>query len=174
MNCIYLCLIEIFVIGLLITYFFFQNEDKPNEPTKLCFLDWQISCMGAPVLDLLYFIFSCTDKKLRDQHYSELLNLYHDQLREFSFELGSDIDKLYPKSALLEQMQKFGMYGLAIGTMLIHLMTSESEEVPDFSECFENGKNDMVEAFTFESKNKDYYHSRIRDVIIDQMHLNYI
>lgn len=130
--------------------------------------------MGSPVLDLLYFIYSCTDKKLRDQHYENLFKFYHDEMREFLSQLGTDIDKYFPYSVLMEHLQHFGKYGLAIATMLLHLMTSESDEVPNFNEIFEGDEKDMIEAFTFESKNKAYYETRIRDVILHQIEKNYI
>lgn len=71
-------------------------------------------------------------------------------------------------------MKKFGKYGLAIATMLLHLMTSESEEVPNMNEIFEDGNENLIEAFTFKSKNQAYYEKRMRDVILHQIEQQYI
>lgn len=95
-------------------------------------------------------------------------------MRTFLQELGTDIEKYFPFSVLQEHMLKFGKYGLAVATMLLHLMTSEADEVPNMNEVFEGSESDMIEAFSFESKNKDYYHTRIRDVILHQIEKNYI
>lgn len=131
--------------------------------------------MGSPTLDLLYFIYSCAGKTILDEHFDSLLKTYHNELKDFGAKLGSDIDKLFPYDVFMEHMQKFGKYGLAIATMLLHLMTSEVEEVPDMNEIFEDGNNEnIVSAFTYKSKNEQYYQKRIRDVIIHQIEKNYI
>jgi hypothetical protein len=38
---------------------------------------------ASPVLDLLYYIFICTTKSLRDKHYFEFLNVYYSSLSSF-------------------------------------------------------------------------------------------
>ncbi|XP_055297452.1 uncharacterized protein LOC129565999 isoform X2 [Sitodiplosis mosellana] len=54
--------------------------DDQGKPIEISFLDWQISRHSTPIIDIAYFIFSCTTKELRDAHYDEFLNIYHDNL----------------------------------------------------------------------------------------------
>lgn len=56
------------------------TNDKNGIPTGICLLDWQVSRIASPVLDVLYFIFSSTTKELRDAHYDDFLQMYHNTL----------------------------------------------------------------------------------------------
>ena len=57
----------------------FQN----NAPVELRLLDFQIARYASPVLDVLYYVFCCTTKELRDEHYEDLLKIYHSSLSDF-------------------------------------------------------------------------------------------
>lgn len=51
-----------------------------GKPIEASFLDWQAVRRCSPVIDLAFFIFCCTTKELRDAHYDEFLQIYHDTL----------------------------------------------------------------------------------------------
>lgn len=57
----------------------FRYDDNKN-PIEVCLLDWQISRHSSPVIDILYYLFCCTTKELRDDHYDEFLKIYHKSL----------------------------------------------------------------------------------------------
>lgn len=57
----------------------FKYDDN-GKPTEVSFLDWQIPCHSSPIIDIVYFIFCCTTKELRDAHYENFLNVYHESL----------------------------------------------------------------------------------------------
>lgn len=54
--------------------------DKNGKPIEISLLDWQIARHASPISDLVYFLFCCTTKELRDAHYKDFLQLYHDTL----------------------------------------------------------------------------------------------
>lgn len=76
--------------------------DANGKPIEICFLDWQTvrqgngfySCyfkfrkflkelyfyLASPVIDIIYYVFCCTTKALRDSYYDELLKIYHESL----------------------------------------------------------------------------------------------
>lgn len=56
--------------------------DIDGKPIEVIFLDWQTTRASSPVIDLVYYIFCCTTKTLRDSYYDELLQLYHQKLTE--------------------------------------------------------------------------------------------
>lgn len=56
------------------------NDD--GKPIEASFLDWQAVRHSSPVVDVAFFIFCCTTKELRDEHYDEFLQIYHDTLSE--------------------------------------------------------------------------------------------
>lgn len=55
----------------------YNDQQKPIE---IIFLDWQISRYASPIIDVVYFIFCCTTKELRDCHYDDFLKIYHNSL----------------------------------------------------------------------------------------------
>lgn len=54
--------------------------DEAGKPVALRLLDFQISRYASPALDILYYIFCCTQKQLRDRHYDSFLVEYHASL----------------------------------------------------------------------------------------------
>lgn len=59
------------------TMFRYNNNGKPIETVLL---DFQISRCSSPIIDIVYFMFCCTTKELRDAHYDEFLKIYHESL----------------------------------------------------------------------------------------------
>lgn len=54
--------------------------DEHGKPIEVSLLDWQASRYSTPIADIVYFIFCCTTKELRDAHYDNFLNVYHQSL----------------------------------------------------------------------------------------------
>lgn len=54
--------------------------DKSGKPNEICFLDWQVCRHASPIIDIVYFMFCCTTKHLRDLHYENLLKIYYESL----------------------------------------------------------------------------------------------
>jgi thiamine kinase-like enzyme len=63
-------------------------------------IDFQLARYASPVLDIAFFIYSCTSQELRAQHYDELLKNYHESLCEIVKDFGSNPEFLFPFSAL--------------------------------------------------------------------------
>lgn len=65
--------------------FFFIKKLKTQKgvPVDIRLLDWQIMRYSSPVCDIMYYIFGCTTKLLRDRHYSEFLDTYYNSLSTF-------------------------------------------------------------------------------------------
>ncbi|KAF2904037.1 hypothetical protein ILUMI_02134 [Ignelater luminosus] len=151
--------------------FKYDNISKPHSPSEVCLLDWQLARAGSPALDLAYFIFTCTDKPLRDQYYDHLIQEYHKSLSSFLRELGSDPDKLFPFEVLQEHLKKFCVFGMYMAIMILYMMNSEVEEIPDIhnitdsEECFEEWK--------YETKNIQKYYARMRGVVLDFIKFGY-
>lgn len=56
--------------------------DNARKPIEVCFLDWQISRHASPIIDIVYFMFCCTTKELRDAHYEDFLKQYYESLSD--------------------------------------------------------------------------------------------
>lgn len=57
----------------------FRNDEN-GKPIEASFLDWQGVRHSSPILDIAFFIFCSTTKEVRDIHYDEFLNVYHETL----------------------------------------------------------------------------------------------
>lgn len=56
------------------------KQEQNGKPTEVCLLDWQISRHTSPVIDIIYYLFACTTKSIRDAHYDEFLKIYHESV----------------------------------------------------------------------------------------------
>lgn len=70
--------IKIFLSTHLIRY-----EQSIGKPIEIRLLDWQIARYASPACDISHYIFCCTTKALRDEHYDNLLKIYHNSFSVF-------------------------------------------------------------------------------------------
>lgn len=56
------------------------KRDNNGKPIAINLVDWQLSRVTSPIIDIVYFMFACTTKELRDAHYDDFLNTYHKSL----------------------------------------------------------------------------------------------
>lgn len=57
----------------------FKYDDNAR-PIETRFVDWQAVRHSSPIIDITFFMFCCTTKELRDDHYDEFLKVYHKTL----------------------------------------------------------------------------------------------
>lgn len=127
------------------------RHDQNGKPTDCSILDWQISRCASPIHDIVYFVFCCTTKELRDIHYDNFLRNYHESLsahiRRYDFvdhhiahleyflifflfsRLGSDPDQLFPFELMQEHFHKFARYGLLMSTTLLPMITGTTKNL---------------------------------------------
>lgn len=53
--------------------------------------------IGSPIIDLVYFIFTGTDKEFRDKHYEKLVDFYYTQLSDAMKRLNIDPEGTYSR-----------------------------------------------------------------------------
>lgn len=144
--------------------FKFQSKAVKN----ICFLDWQISRYASPAVDVLYQIFSSTRKELRDRHYTNLLCVYYTALSETVCKLGSDPEKLFRYSDLMDQLKSHGKFALFMGVMLIPIVLAKPDEVRDMDDLTERlAKGEKLGMFTNKGKDSDVYIKVVNDLVSD-------
>lgn len=141
-------------------------------------LDWQASRYCSPVLDLVFFIFLSTDGQLRESHYDELINIYHRSLKALLDHLGGDTMSQFPFTALIRQLKQFGRFSVIMSTLLIPMITTKTDNLPDMDFLSENMKNDdpavMEEMMNFMLRGSDQFASRMKGILVDAMRYNYL
>lgn len=132
----------------------------------------------SPVLDLVYFLFVCTDGEMRAKHYDELLSIYHRSLKELLDSLGGDTMSQFPFTALLRQLKQFGKFGIVMACMLVPMLTTKNEDLPDMDFLAENMDNDseeMKEAMMKSFVTSDNgYNKRVREILHDAIRYGYL
>ncbi|XP_039764918.1 uncharacterized protein LOC120637249 [Pararge aegeria] len=91
--------------------FLFKYEE--NRPVDAKIIDFQLTRYASPVLDVVLFIYACTDQVLREKYYDELLQYYYEVLSARIRELGTDPDRVYSRETFMEEVKKYSYFGLA-------------------------------------------------------------
>lgn len=137
----------------------------------MCLIDWQVVRYCSPVLDLLYYIFSATDKALRAKEFENLLRVYHTALTKIVKKLGSDPQKLFGYDELLRQVKKFGKYSLVMSPLLIQIMLADAQDISNMDELSQDLSNDdrkpaaMIKGY--DEKTQILYNERIQGLLSD-------
>lgn len=135
------------------------------------------------MLDIVYFIFGSTDKAFRDEHFDEIIKIYHASFTKFLKRLGEDAEQLFPFEELQKQLKRFGRFGMPMALMLLPITTTQSKDLPDFDklpEIMEELKkgdqmNDAAKEFMAKSmENAKRVGGRTREVAIDMVRLGYM
>lgn len=159
-------------------YLFHYSKGRVDD---IVLIDWQLSRYCSPAADISYFIFVCTDKKTRDKHFDELINLYHHSLKELLDHLGGDTATQFPFTALIRQLRRFGKLGIISGCCAVPMLQTKPENMMDMDVLAEKMKNmdpkELEEIKTqFMAANKDNIekiNSRVRDIIEDGLRYGY-
>ncbi|XP_022902172.2 uncharacterized protein [Onthophagus taurus] len=142
----------------------YEDAENPELPTKVCILDWQLSRYGSVALDLSYFFYACTSQEFREKHYDKMIQLYYYTLCSHLVEMGSDPEKLFPYSELINELKHHCTFGVYMGTMVLHIMMSDNTEVPEFGKS--ENVDQFMEAFDYKSVNDNLFRDRARGVIV--------
>lgn len=124
-------------------------------------------------------MFSSTDRQLREQHYNKLIKIYHHSLSNTIRKLGSDPEKLFTFNDLLGELQRFGRYGLIMAPILLQVVTSSPDDIPDmdkFADDMASNKTTLDEGMAEFKKASTLhvYNQKVRDVFKDGILLGYV
>ncbi|XP_065094904.1 uncharacterized protein LOC135715662 [Ochlerotatus camptorhynchus] len=149
---------------------------KRGVPTGIVLLDWQICRYVSPALDLLYFIFGCTDEDFRRQHYDEMIRIYYDSLKQLLEKLGGDASRQFPYTALLRQLKVCGKFGALMAVFMIPILCIENQDLPDMDEAAEKYKESQTfdNAFVINEKTEAKYKKRMGAVLRDLIRYGYL
>lgn len=137
----------------------YNYEDKEEKQIKnIRLVDWQMTKFGSAAAELMYYIFCCTDKALRDQHQSELLEAYYDSMKTILQRFNLDVNRVFPFSKLQEQLKTFGKIAFAMATFAMPLMHKYPQKLFD-------DKN--AKLTNDEEASLALYKTTMRDIVID-------
>uniref|UniRef100_A0A1A9UQR7 CHK domain-containing protein n=1 Tax=Glossina austeni TaxID=7395 RepID=A0A1A9UQR7_GLOAU len=106
--------------------------DINNQAVSAKLIDFQISRYSVPVLDLIHYLYTCTEKELRDKYFWEFMNAYYEALEKHLRFYGLDVNQIYPRSIFKQQLRDYGIYGFYIAAFSIPFFISNKNDIPDF------------------------------------------
>ncbi|KAJ8957801.1 hypothetical protein NQ314_006476 [Rhamnusium bicolor] len=139
-----------------------ESNDIKTSPTKVAILDWQMSTLRSPVIDISYLVYS-TGSGVELEKFDELLEFYYDSFSNFLKELGSNAEEIFPYSSLKEHWRKYALFGLLMAILGLPMILCDKEEVVSFEDLQED--QNFSDIINFEIKEKDLYYRRIKDVV---------
>ena len=147
-----------------------------GAPEHVILLDWQITRYVSPVTDLSYFIFCCTDGEFRRRHYDEMMSIYYNSLEALLEKLGHNPQEVFPRTALMRQLRRFGRFGILMAIFLVPMLCTRNEDLPDMDEAAEKYRetNEMdLNAMTLNA-NQRAYRERMSSAIRDMVQYGYL
>uniref|UniRef100_U5ET49 Putative juvenile hormone-inducible protein n=1 Tax=Corethrella appendiculata TaxID=1370023 RepID=U5ET49_9DIPT len=113
--------------------FKFAPNSNEQEPISIKMIDYQLVRYGSPVLDISFFIYSCTNQAMREQYYDELLNIYYTNLTDLIRDLGSDPNKVFPREEFEKELKQFSRFGCGFSIESVPLSIMDDDDTADFS-----------------------------------------
>ncbi|XP_037805479.1 uncharacterized protein LOC119599672 [Lucilia sericata] len=148
----------------------FKKENGKVVDARL--IDWQIMRYSSPIIDIMYFLMSCTTREFRKQHFQQVLDFYHCAVREHIKKLGSNPENLFARSAFNREFKNKGAIGLIFGMIVLPILTTKSEDVPDLEKLSEKvsagHSTDAMEAGFVGAKSL-LFNERLRGIIMDSI-----
>ncbi|XP_077291486.1 uncharacterized protein LOC143914942 isoform X2 [Arctopsyche grandis] len=143
-----------------------------DKPVSVRLLDWQMVKETSPVADIAYLMFSSGDGVLREQHYDDLLNLYHETLSLSLSRMGLNVNDCYPKSAFNEHLRVFLPFGLMMGCITAPLFLMEGADIPDMNEMLKKDEIHIDDLKMNNINSQNMYKYRVQGMVKDFINLN--
>ncbi|KAJ0178075.1 hypothetical protein K1T71_005898 [Dendrolimus kikuchii] len=140
-------------------------RDVDGKIEDLIALDYQIINYGNPLKDLIYFIFTATDRKFRKSHLSYLKDTYYKQLEYFLKYFDLDVDHSLPREKFERIYEETLDYGLIIMITIAPFMFADEGDVPDVAN---------VSMSSLDFKVDDAYKNYLRDIVEDFIDWGYL
>lgn len=144
----------------------FRNDGGGGAATQVCMLDWQLSQVASPALDLSYFFMSSTTKPLRDQHLDEFLRIYHRALQAIVAACGCAPNELFTYEQLQDELKRYGKYGVIMAPMLLLVIVNTPDNIAEM-DSFASDKDENKTMAKFDERSEVRFARRVTDVIND-------
>ena len=92
---------------------------------KAIAIDFQLLRCASPATDLSYFILMCSDYCRTKEEFLEAVTLYYDSLKYYLTDMGIDAAKDFSFGMLLEELKKYGYFGILASITSIPLLANE-------------------------------------------------
>ncbi|KAF5285452.1 hypothetical protein FQR65_LT02292 [Abscondita terminalis] len=144
--------------------FKYESSEQHRTPSNVCILDWQASHYGSPALDLSHFIFTCTDKELRDEYYESFIEKYYQTFANFLMKMRGNPRNQFPFEILQEHLKTYSVFGLYMALQCLLISSSNGGNFKE--KCEISSFEDLIEKTNHNRDNLERYGKGIKDVIM--------
>ncbi|XP_066601530.1 uncharacterized protein [Prorops nasuta] len=128
-------------------------------------LDFQLARSASPILDISFFLYSCTSQEFRDAHFDEMLKFYHTELCNAIKLLGSNPNEIYPWNLFTQEVKKYFLHGLTFALEAIPFSLLDESEAIDLDSLTE--PKDLSEVMIATNINSKVGRQRLASMIVD-------
>ncbi|XP_072396746.1 uncharacterized protein [Diabrotica undecimpunctata] len=138
--------------------FQYKGDDK-TVPLRMALIDFQAVCLHSPVIDISLFLhinISPTEVlKLKD-----FVEYYYTEFCSYLKQLGSDPDKVFPRSIFEEHLKIYLPYGMFLTLSFLEMLYLDNDDTPAL---FDEESNEFFGGFTndLKIKSRDKYLQRL-------------
>ncbi|XP_068143259.1 uncharacterized protein [Drosophila tropicalis] len=117
----------------------YKNQSATNDGKTIDakLIDFQMSRYAPPVLDLVHYLFACTEKPLRDINFESFMDIYHETVALNLKIFNLDIENIYPRHIFDRQLCDFGVYGLIMAAFSMPFFVSQADEIVNIDKVSE-------------------------------------
>jgi len=112
---------------------FLLHYDEKKNPDKAIMIDFQLARCSSLVLDIVFFLYACTDGEFLENHFDEIISHYHTVFAANLKALGTK-EELVTLKLIKEEMKKHGAFFVGMITEAIIMSLLEDDEVTDIDE----------------------------------------
>lgn len=153
------------------------STGERRVPEEIVLIDWQAALIASPVNDLATFVWWCTEKQLRDEHFDELLHIYHDEVQRVIRVCGSDAEKLFSFDDLEAQMREYSINAVSMAACAVSYMITDPKDMQNLATLTKAGDEDDVNAKMLAPLTKSTeqrFKERLLDIVNDARRLGYL
>ncbi|CAH0577915.1 unnamed protein product [Chrysodeixis includens] len=91
-------------------------------------IDFQLMRCASPVTDLSYFLTMCSNVFRSREEFLDAVITYHTSLKYYLADMGIDANKVFSFEMLMEELKKYGKFGILAAITSIPLVASERRD----------------------------------------------
>lgn len=147
-----------------------------SDDNKVKLIDLQTMRYTSPIIDILHFIYSSTERSLRQQYLHKLIAVYHKTListiKTFTTTTVDEkqinsIEQKFTIENLHNEFNSKSLYGLGICMWLLPAITFDPNNIPNLDNVqMEHFQTREQEKLMAEMQTPDY-HRRMKDIVLE-------
>lgn len=160
---------DLWVNNLLFKY----SDLNPVQVIDVIFIDLQTTRYASVAIDILHFIYTSTESKLRDNHLDTLLTCYLNalmsevKLHVFDADALIKLSNQFTLDNIWREIRSKIMYGLGISMWLLPAVTFHHDRIPNLNAITMSDFTNSKQVKTITQLQTPEYHKRIREVVLE-------